>query len=691
MAAVRSDLALLAGQHRLAGGLKRHAHGPVAPDSLAARLRDMLPAPVYLAWILREDVRRVLPADPERAAEAVLLWWVLFGRHEFANREKLPPRDCDRLWAARPSQPGGPPTMPLLAQELWRRHPEQTATLGPPGEPDRNRFLRWVYTKALRDYRLADTMPPTLRDWLHKPQTQPKGVTRHALMLWEQDEVLFDAFDLNAAEDVRAYANWYAAHDTGLEPPAPAMPTSSPLADAAAPPQRFGARLVGFARSEFGVGEDVRMAALSCAQAGIPYEVEAVTPLSQVRHGDATLEPVILPADGRGADFRFQIFCLTALDTAQYALSHPDRGTAPYRIGIWPWELPHFPEEWAACFDLVDEVWAVSRFTHAALAAATVKPVLLMPPAVALPDGLLPDSGGTAWAPRSPERRQQDRARWGLPQTASLFVHIFDINSFLTRKNPLACLAAFQAAFPPSFKESGFSGENRRDIGLVLKVIGDTENDPMWRALRPVLAADPRVHLIEGTLDRTDLLNLLACCDALLSLHRAEGFGRTLAEAMLLGLPVVGTDWSGNRDFLNEATGFPVAYKLVPVAPGEYPGISAAPRPLPPITAPGGITTPGGTAGDCRPASTAGSDLTASTAGICRAEASYAGNCWAEADIEDAARQMRRLVDDPATAAIRARAGQALMLDWHSPARVGARYRARLEWLASRPAIRIGS
>ena len=77
--------------------------------------------------------------------------------------------------------------------------------------------------------------------------------------------------------------------------------------------------------------------------------------------------------------------------------------------------------------------------------------------------------------------------------------------------------------------------------------------------------------LLDRTLDRPVVLGLVDACDAYVSLHRAEGFGRTLAEAMLLGKPVVGTDFSGNTDFLTKDTGYPVKWTRRAVAPGEYP------------------------------------------------------------------------------------------------------------------------
>src|SRR5690606_518886 len=146
------------------------------------------------------------------------------------------------------------------------------------------------------------------------------------------------------------------------------------------------------------------------------------------------------------------------------------------------------------------------------------------------------------------------RADFGLPEGSFLFHAGCDGNSTLARKNPLGVIAAFQTAFPLA----------RCTVGLVVKAM----NPPEDCALHNAIAADPRIRLIDRRLPRAEAEALLACCDAHLSLHRAEGFGRIPAEALALGLPVIATGWSGTADYLTPETGFPVDYALVPVPPG---------------------------------------------------------------------------------------------------------------------------
>jgi glycosyltransferase involved in cell wall biosynthesis len=154
----------------------------------------------------------------------------------------------------------------------------------------------------------------------------------------------------------------------------------------------------------------------------------------------------------------------------------------------------------------------------------------------------------------------------GLPARSFLFLYVFDFNSYLARKNPFAALEAFSHAFP--------AGDD--SVALVLKTMNSNPRNAVWKRFVRECKADPRIVLIDKTLDRGEVLGLIQACDAYLSLHRSEGFGRTLAEAMLFGKPVVGTNFSGNVDFLTAKTGFPVKWKRQAVLADEYPFVTEA-------------------------------------------------------------------------------------------------------------------
>jgi glycosyltransferase involved in cell wall biosynthesis len=191
----------------------------------------------------------------------------------------------------------------------------------------------------------------------------------------------------------------------------------------------------------------------------------------------------------------------------------------------------------------MDEIWAPSRFIADALARRITRPVIHMPVALELtPPAAMP------------------RERFGLPADRFLFFFAFDFLSFIERKNPQAAIAAFRAAFP----EAGRAG-------LVLKCMNGSVVPEKLQAFRDELAGDRDIFLIDDTLTREETLALIASTDAVVSLHRSEGLGLLIAEAMLLGKPVIATDYSASQDLLSAETGYPVRYSLVPVPDGAYP------------------------------------------------------------------------------------------------------------------------
>ena len=130
---------------------------------------------------------------------------------------------------------------------------------------------------------------------------------------------------------------------------------------------------------------------------------------------------------------------------------------------------------------------------------------------------------------------------------AFVFVYPFDVNSHLARKNPLGLVRAFRLAFPPADVH----------VALLLRVNGNPDCHPGWAAVTTECAADRRITILAGTLDRQAALGVVAASDCLVSPHRAEGFGRNIAEAILLGIPVLATAFSGCTDFLAPEEGLP--------------------------------------------------------------------------------------------------------------------------------------
>ena len=206
-------------------------------------------------------------------------------------------------------------------------------------------------------------------------------------------------------------------------------------------------------------------------------------------------------------------------------------------VGYWPWELPVVPESWRIGLPFVHEVWAPSRFSATALQRIAPSVRVVPYPVAACP----------------PTPSALSRADFGLPEEAVITLVAFNLASSYARKNPLAAIAAHRAAF---------GGRSDR---LLLIRVGTPHHFPDdFRDLQAAAAALPNVRLDTSTLERDDAHAVMACCDIVLSLHRSEGFGLVPAEAMLLGKPVIATDWSGNLDFMDPDCAAMVPARLIP-------------------------------------------------------------------------------------------------------------------------------
>lgn len=302
----------------------------------------------------------------------------------------------------------------------------------------------------------------------------------------------------------------------------------------------FGVNLFGYAFGEIGIGEDVRCAAEALRARGIPFCVVNVQPGKNVSQLDASIAESVVDTPR----YAINLFCITGKEHVRLVCEQGLgmlRGR--YTIGMWPWELPRWPLSCRHAYTVVDEIWGISRYTAQAYADAPC-------PVVAMTLPVTVDAVGA-----------ETRADFDLPEADYLFVFSFDFNSTSTRKNPEAVIAAFQAAFPAEGKES---------VGLVVKASHTHEKHPGWQHLRHLAATDRRIHLIGQTLRRSSVLALYRCCDCYVSLHRAEGFGRGIAEALLLGKQVIATGFSGNMDFCDEGRVGLVRYHMTPLAASDY-------------------------------------------------------------------------------------------------------------------------
>jgi glycosyltransferase involved in cell wall biosynthesis len=306
------------------------------------------------------------------------------------------------------------------------------------------------------------------------------------------------------------------------------------------PPSGLGVNVFGYFYAESGVGEHSRQLVETIRRAGIPYAAVPYTrTLTRQQHPftDPHIGDPIYPID---------ILSINADELPHFAAEAGERFLeARYNIGLWAWEIEEFPALMARSQRHLDEIWANSSFAATAIQTKVDVPVYPFPLPVSVP-----------------EVDRADRKELGLGG-GFVFLFCFDFDSIFERKNPIAVIKAFELAFP-----------HDETVSLTIKTINGAKQPEKLRLLQHAASQDPRIDLIDEywTAERTRAL--MASCDAYVSLHRAEGFGLTLAETMAYGKPVIATNYSGNLDFMNNENSYLVPATRVPIGDGcgPYPG-----------------------------------------------------------------------------------------------------------------------
>jgi len=304
-----------------------------------------------------------------------------------------------------------------------------------------------------------------------------------------------------------------------------------------APRPKPGVNVVGYLSDERGVGEAARQLLTALRSSEIPVaEVDAPADAKKIAGALGGLGYEDYPYD-------FNLLCVNAdmLPLVAKGLG-PRFFEGRHSAGIWFWEVSHFPEEQRHAFDNVNEVWVASEHVAEALRPLSPKPVQ------------------TFRVPIVPgEPAEATRAELGMPE-GFCFLYLFDYRSVFKRKNPLGLVEAFRRAFEPGEGPS-----------LVIKSIGGDRFQAERRALAAAVADRPELQLIEDMVSKGMKDAMIASCDCYVSLHRSEGLGLTMGEAMYFGKPVIATAYSGNLDFMTAENSYLVPHTMVEIGPDAAP------------------------------------------------------------------------------------------------------------------------
>lgn len=439
--------------------------------------------------------------------------------------------------------------------------------------------MRRAYRSAVVDAELsgADYPPVPFTDddvevlaWYRAPVAEGSWLNRLVDTLWQSRPDLQLAFpEPRGADQERLLAWCLTSGVREAQLPAALLPTEELAASSTLPVTSsdvLGVNLAGYFRTETGVGQIGRLLADVVRASGLPHiTVTSTRSLSRQQAGFTEQVGEVR--------YPITIASINADQFPSWAGEVPSLLDGRYTIGVWAWEVEDFPDSFDTALGLVDEIWAISEFVRDAIARKTDKPVYVIPYPV----------------PELPRTAELDRARFGIGDQPYL-LYMFDYFSVFERKNPVGLVEAFTAAFA--------DGEGP---ALVIKSV----NGERFRSEREQLLSACRgrsdIHLIEDYLDADAVRSLITHCAAYVSLHRAEGLGLTMSEAMSAGRPVIATGYSGNLDFMTADNSLLVGY-----APVEIP---ASARPYGPPTR------------------------------------------WAEPDLAEAARRLRWVHENPAAAA----------------------------------------
>lgn len=363
-----------------------------------------------------------------------------------------------------------------------------------------------------------------------------------------------------------------------------------------------GVNLVGWPFAEIGIGEDIRVAAEALLKVNMEFKIldaaERLPPKTpRVDLGHSKYQSAIpeFPVDVvfLDASTQYRYYCFDAIE---------EKAIERTIVAVSPWELPLWPSNGKFALSNVDHFFAATKFIYDAF-----KPYF--------PESRIHHVSPAVYIPEEFRCSVVSEKISGPLK----FLTIFDGYSSIHRKNPIATIKAFQLAFP----------KTNSNVQLIVKMMNTPLDNEVFEELVSLVRSDQRIEVINKTLKREELFDLIKSSHCFVSLHRSEGFGRNIAESMILGRPVIVSEFSGNLDFCFEDNSFLVKGELVPVEPHMY---------------------------------------------------SFSRDqVWFDASIEDAAHNMKSVYENWSLAVEKAKKGQEYMLKNYSLEAMGQRYEQALK------------
>lgn len=298
---------------------------------------------------------------------------------------------------------------------------------------------------------------------------------------------------------------------------------------------KMGVNLVGNIKGDNGLGQSTRLIADILEESNYDYTINNFF----VPPGGSMTNETYSHKITQDSPYNINIIHVNASEfTVAYMQLGKKLWDYRYNIAYWLWELEDFPEEWIGNIHLADEIWTPAQFITNTLKKYTDKPVYTVPYCVT-----------------APTSEKFDRKHFGLPEDKFLFLMMFDSGSVMERKNPLGTIEAFKRAFD----------KNNDKVGIVIKINELEQSVRDIDYIHSVLDGYENIYIINKTLTKVEVNSLTKCVDVFVSLHRAEGFGLVLAEAMLVGTPTIATNWSANTEFMNKDVACMVDYKMIEI------------------------------------------------------------------------------------------------------------------------------